>query len=132
MYQRVREAPVGRLATVSADQRPHLVPCCFVLDGSRDGVIWSAVDRKPKTTQALRRLTNLRTNPAVSLIVDHYVDDWAALWWVRVDGDGRVVEPGPERDKALTALAAKYHQYRSQPPPGPVIGIDVTGWRAWP
>ena len=33
MRRRVTEAPVGHLATVSIDGRPHLVPCCFVLEG---------------------------------------------------------------------------------------------------
>ena len=27
---------------------------------------------------------------------------------------------------------AKYHQYREEPPAGPVIAIDVDTWRAWP
>ena len=29
-------------------------------------------------------------------------------------------------------LAVKYEQYLRSPPPGPVVAIDVTGWRAWP
>jgi PPOX class probable F420-dependent enzyme len=90
------------------------------------------VDAKPKSTLALRRLDNLRAHPAASLLVDHYAEDWAALWWVRLDGTGRVVEGGPERDAALALLAAKYGQYRRDPPPGPVVVLDVTAWRAWP
>jgi PPOX class probable F420-dependent enzyme len=129
MRRRVTEAAVGHLATVSSDARPHVVPCCFVLD---DDTVYSAVDGKPKTTLALQRLANLSANPSATLLVDHYDDDWSALWWVRLDGEGRVIDGGPERTRALDRLTAKYHQYVAQPPPGPVVAIDVTGWRAWP
>ena len=51
---------------------------------------------------------------------------------MRVDGDARVVDDGPERAAALAALADKYDQYRRTRPPGPVIVLDVTAWRTWP
>lgn len=142
MRRRVAAARVGRLATVTPDGRPHVVPCCFVLDGD---TLYSAVDGKPKSTLALRRLDNVRAHPAASLLVDHYDDDWATLWWVRVDGSARVIEADGsgernganepervERDRALALLSAKYEQYRTRRPPGAVIAIDVTGWRSWP
>jgi PPOX class probable F420-dependent enzyme len=129
MRRRVEEARVGRLATVTSAGRPHLVPCCFVLSGD---VVYSAVDAKPKSTLALRRLANLRANPLATLLVDHYSDDWSTLWWVRVDGNGRIVESGAERDAAIGLLARKYPVYAVESPPGAVIAIDVTGWRAWP
>jgi PPOX class probable F420-dependent enzyme len=129
MRRRVHAARVGHLSTVRPDGRPHVVPCCFVDDGE---VIYSAVDAKPKSSLALRRLENLRSNPSVSLLVDHYGEDWSTLWWVRLDGRGRVLESGAERDRALERLCSKYEQYGLEPPPGPVIAIDITGWRAWP
>jgi PPOX class probable F420-dependent enzyme len=129
MRARVARAPVGRLATVTPEGRPHVVPCCFALVA--DTLYW-AVDAKPKSTPALRRLDNLRATPAASLVVDHYDDDWSELWWVRVDGTARILDPGAEHDRALDALAAKYAQYRDERPPGPVVAIDVTTWRAWP
>jgi PPOX class probable F420-dependent enzyme len=133
MRQRVGEARVGRLGTVTGDGRPHLVPCCFALDVQRDGdVVYSAVDAKPKSTLALRRLANLRANGAAALLVDHYDEDWSALWWVRVDGQGRVIESGPERERALDLLSAKYDQYRRQRPEGAVVAIDTIAWRSWP
>lgn len=119
---------VGRLATVTADGEPHVVPCCFVLDGER---LYSAVDGKPKSTMALKRLDNIRARPRASLVVDHYADDWSELWWVRVDGTAVVVESEDERRSALQALAAKYRQYRSDPPTGSVMRIDVTRWTSW-
>ncbi|MCU1452093.1 MAG: hypothetical protein JWN46_239 [Acidimicrobiales bacterium] len=131
MRERVGVARVGRLATVTAAGRPHLVPCCFVLDGD---VVYTAVDDvKPKSTTALRRLDNVRSHPAATLLVDHYEDDWSALWWVRLDGQARVIEPGAaDAAHGVELLAAKYPQYRQQPPPGPMITIDVETWRAWP
>jgi PPOX class probable F420-dependent enzyme len=130
MRTRVEDARVGRLATVTVDGTPHVVPCCFVAAGD---TIYSAIDAKPKTTLALRRLANIEANPTASLLVDHYDDDdWSLLWWVRLDGPARVVAGEPERDAALALLAAKYPQYARTSPPGAVIAIDVTVWRAWP
>jgi PPOX class probable F420-dependent enzyme len=80
---------------------------------------------------ALRRLDNIRAHPAVCLLVDHYEDDWSALWWVRFDGRARVVIDGPEHVGALALLSAKYPQYRATPPSGAVIAIDVIACRAW-
>lgn len=129
MRRRVGEARSGVLSTVTAEGRPHAVPCCFVLEGD---VVYSAVDAKPKSTLALRRLDNLAANPAACLLVDCYDDDWSQLWWIRVDGTARVLTDDDERDHALDLLAAKYHQYQATRPPGPVIALDITAWRAWP
>jgi PPOX class probable F420-dependent enzyme len=127
--QRVHEAPVGRLGTVTSSGRPHLVPCCFALC---DDIAYTAVDAKPKSTLALRRIDNLVGNPATSLLVDHYEADWAALWWVRLDGTGRVVTSPVESEEAKRALAGKYAQYGRVAIPGPVIALDIETWRAWP
>ena len=129
MRARAGEARVARLATVTADGAPHIVPCCFTLTGD---TIWSAVDQKPKSTLALRRLDNLRRHPRVSLLVDHYEEDWAELWWVRIDGDARVVVDDDERERALDRLAAKYVHYVEHRPQGAVIAITITAWRFWP
>ena len=127
---RLDAARVGRLATVTADHRPHVVPCCFALVGD---VVYTAVDDvKAKRSTALRRVDNVRANGAASLLVDHYADDWSALWWVRVDGNARVLDVGEERERALGALADKYEQYARARPPGAVVAIDVAQWRAWP
>jgi PPOX class probable F420-dependent enzyme len=126
---RLAAARVARLATVSAGGRPHAVPICFAVAGD---TIVTAIDHKPKRTTALRRLANIEANPAASLLVDRYDDDWSALWWVRLDGVARVVIDAPERESAIALLAAKYPQYRGTPPPGAVIAVEVTGWRAWP
>jgi len=126
---RLADARVARLATVTAEGSPHLVPCCFVLVGD---TVYSAVDGKPKTTLALRRLANIAAHPRASLLVDHYDDDWSTLWWVRVDAAARVVADPGERELALERLTAKYPQYVRTPPPGDVLALDITRWRMWP
>ena len=127
--QRFARARVARLATVSPDGGQHLVPIVFVLV---DDVVWSAIDSKPKSTRALRRLDNIRSHPRVSLLVDHYDDDWTRLWWVRIDGDARVVgRDADEAAAALAALVAKYPQYQADPPAGPLVRVDITQWSSW-
>jgi PPOX class probable F420-dependent enzyme len=128
MRERVAEARIGRLATINADGRPHLVPLCFALDGD---VLYSAVDEKPKRSKRLKRLENIRNRPEVAVIVDHYDEDWTQLWWVRLDGTARVLDTGSEREHALALLRSKYEQYRVQPPTGPVIVVRIERWRGW-
>jgi PPOX class probable F420-dependent enzyme len=128
LRRRVASSPVARLATLRADGTPHIVPVCFALDGDR---IVSVVDQKPKSTTALRRLDNVRAHPAVSLLVDHYDDDWTQLWWVRVDGTAVVHDVGTEHESAVTLLAAKYRQYRDLRPAGSVLEITALRWQGW-
>ena len=131
---RFTQSPVARLATITPDGLPHLVPVVFaVADDSQDGhdVVYTAVDAKPKTTRRLRRLVNIESNPQVSLLVDHYADDWTQLWWVRVDGVATVHADGEDMDIGYRLLRAKYPQYQSVPLNGPVIAVAVRRWSSW-
>jgi PPOX class probable F420-dependent enzyme len=119
---------VARLATVRPDGSPHLVPIVFALDGA---TIVFAVDDKPKSTRELRRLANIRADPRVSVLVHHYEEGWAAVWWVRVDGRARVVDAGPALDRAVALLAEKHPPYAADLPPGPAVLIDAETWRWW-
>ena len=127
--ERLAIARVGRLATVTAGGRPHVVPVCFA---SVHGRIYTAVDHKPKSTQALARLDNVAATGRASLLVDHYEEDWSRLWWVRVDGPAVVLRDGPEREQGLDGLVAKYDQYRDARPSGAVIRLTPETWRSWP
>jgi PPOX class probable F420-dependent enzyme len=124
---RFAAARVARLATADAAGRPHLVPIAFAVEGD---TVYSAVDAKPKRTRALRRLVNVRENPAVSLLVDHWdEEDWARLWWARADGTGRVLDPAdPEARRAVGLLAARYPRQREA---GEVLAVDVSRWSGW-
>jgi PPOX class probable F420-dependent enzyme len=117
---------VARLATADATGRPHLVPIVFAVEGDR---IYSVIDAKPKRTGALRRLANVRENPAVAVLVDHYDEDWSALWWARADGDARVLELDlPEARQAVALLAQRYPQQQAE---GAVLAVDVARWSGW-
>jgi PPOX class probable F420-dependent enzyme len=94
-------------------------------------VLYSAVDYKKKRTPRLRRLDDIARDPRVSVLVDHYDEDWSKLWWVRLQGRARELEPGSEAEEAVRLLISKYSQYREHPPAGPVIRIDVERWSGW-
>jgi len=125
---RLDAARVARLATTDPDGRPHLVPIVFAVDAD---TLYSAVDRKPKRSQRLRRIENARERPDVTVLVDHYEDDWSRLWWIRLRGRARVLDGGEERERALALLRDKYPQYRDEPPDGPVLAVDVVDVREW-
>jgi PPOX class probable F420-dependent enzyme len=119
---------VARLASVTQAGRPHIVAITFVLDGNR---VYSAVDAKPKTTTSLARLRNIRANPLVAVLADHYDEDWSALWWVRADGHAEILDEPRLMSRPIQLLAGRYPQYRENPPPGPVIAIEVERWTGW-
>lgn len=119
---------VARLATADAAGTPHLVPFTFVVDGDR---VLHAVDAKPKSTRALRRLHNIEQNPATSALADHYDENWTQLWWSRADGIATVTSDPDELARASDLLAAKYSQYRADPPAGPLIVLRVDRWSGW-
>lgn len=121
-------APVARLATVARTGMPHLVPVVFAL---RDDVVYTAVDAKRKSTPRLRRLANIDANPRVSLLVDHYVEDWTRLWWVRADGIATVHYDDDALQTGYDLLRGKYRQYQSVSLNGPVIAVAVQRWSSW-
>ena len=119
--------PVARLATLGPDG-PHIVPVTFAVDGD---TIVTGVDHKPKRSTRLQRLANIAANASVALLADHYADDWERLWWVRADGTASIANGGPTHTAGIRLLAAKYEQYRTRPPTGPVIVVTVTRWSGW-
>jgi PPOX class probable F420-dependent enzyme len=126
--RRLAGSKVAHLATLSAEGRPHVVPIVFALDGE---TLYFAVDAKPKKTASLARLKNIAANPAVSVLVDHYEDDWTRLWWVRADGTAHIVTDNAEAERAIDLLAKRYEQHVSERPGGPVVAIRIdrlTGW----
>jgi PPOX class probable F420-dependent enzyme len=126
--ERLAAAPVARLATTDPDGRPNLVPIVFAIAGE---TLYSAVDRKPKRSQRLRRIENARARPDVTVLVDHYAEDWHSLWWIRLRGRARILDEGDERERAIALLREKYPQYRDEPPDGPVLAVDVSDVREW-
>lgn len=127
--RRFAAARVAYLATVRADGRPHAVPIVFAVDG---GHAYSIADPKPKRGLQLLRFRNIAANPAVSLLVDEYAEDWERLWWVRADGRARVVDDGPDRDLTIRLLQAKYPQYATWSTPfGAAMIVTLEHWASW-
>lgn len=122
------ESPVAMLATSGPDGAPHIVPVVFAVHGD---VVHTAVDAKRKSTQRLRRLANIEANPQVSMLVDHYEDDWAGLWWVRADGVASIHYSGDAMATGYSLLRRKYLQYQRIALDGPVVTVQVQRWSSW-
>ena len=133
---RFAAARVAVLGTIDhergADAAAHLVPVTFALEVTPGGPqVVTAVDGKPKRSTALRRLSNVAAHPAVSLLVQHWDEDWPALWWVRADGHAYVDDGAAAVRRAAGLLRAKYPQYVGVAVTGPVVVVDVEAWHAW-
>jgi PPOX class probable F420-dependent enzyme len=135
----LRRSPVARLATLGPGGAPRLVPIVFVWHAGR---LHSPVDGKPKAGGELARLRDVRRDPRVCVLLDGYADDWARLWWLRLDGVAEVVSAAGEEEApiaaAAAALRAKYPQYRTTPlfrgePTLLVVRVErVRSWCAGP
>ncbi|MPZ23176.1 MAG: TIGR03668 family PPOX class F420-dependent oxidoreductase [Dehalococcoidia bacterium] len=127
---RLLEAPVGHLATVDGEGSPSVVPICFVVD---DDVAWSVVDEKRKSGRTLKRIHNISANPAFTLVVDSYDDDWSKLAWVMLHGKARVVASA-DFPRIVELLRAKYPQYRDMAIDNSVLLMmaaeSAVSWRA--
>jgi PPOX class probable F420-dependent enzyme len=131
-HRLLEQGRVGRLATLDASGRASVVPIVYVLIGDE---LWSPIDGKPKRGGELARMRNIRRDPRVSVLVDHFDEDWQRLWWIQLRGLARVERAGPP---ALAALVAKYPQYRTVPTSDGsdrILAIRIetrTGWCASP
>lgn len=115
------------MGTIDPDGSPNLVPFCFAVEGD---TLYSGVDQKPKRTKRLQRLENIKRDPRVMVLVDHYEDDWTKAWWVRLRGRARILE-GDEGARARALLVQKYPQYEEEPPDDDVLAIEIDGWVGW-
>jgi len=129
---RLEAARIARLATLDAERTPHVIPICFVWNGS---VFYSAIDRKPKRVAPTRlaRLKNIKKTPRVALLIDQYDEDWTRLWYVLVRGTAELVSTSAERKRAIQRLRAKYSQYdaRMLADDAPVLRITPVRVTAW-
>jgi PPOX class probable F420-dependent enzyme len=126
---RFATVPVVRRGTADDQGRPHVAVITFRVDGD---TIYTAVDQKPKSGTMLKRLRNVGENPMVTMLADHYSDDWETLWWVRADGRATILADHRQMAAPLRLLANRYWQYRRQAPPtGPVLAVTVERWTGW-
>ena len=123
----VNTAPVARLGLLDERDRPRVLPVTFAVF---DDALWTAIDRKPKRSAEPARLRRLRRRPEATLLVDAYFDDWSRLEWVELSGSVSILDAA-DADDALQALGAKYAQYRSEPPPGPLLRLAPERFACW-
>ena len=124
-------ARTAHLATTDKSGQPHVIPICFVFDGKH---FYSPIDEKPKRAapSKLKRLKNIRENPSVALVIDHYEEDWRKLAYVLVIGKARILQSGEKHRRAVKLLRRKYRQYRAMAiDERPMIVITakrIVGW----
>ena len=108
----LRTGRVARLGTADAAGQPLVVPICYAFDGRH---CYSAIDAKPKRRAPgqLQRVKNIRENPRVSVLVDHYEEEWGRLRYVIVQGRADLLMEGDEFAYAVDLLLEKYAQYRA-------------------
>ncbi len=119
------------MATADAKGQPHVIPVCYVFDGE---AVYSVLDAKPKSTplRQLRRVRNILANPQVSLVVDHYEEDWSRLRYVMMLGEARLLQEGAEWARAIAMLREKYPQYQEMDlDESPVIKITPDRFIPW-
>jgi PPOX class probable F420-dependent enzyme len=122
---------VARLATADAGAHPHVIPICFVVTGN---TVYFSIDEKPKKRSAapLKRLANIRENPFVAVVADHYDDDWSRLGWVMIQGRAEILASGEEHDGAQASLQARYRQLQAMGIEAlPVVAIRIEHAASW-
>lgn len=124
-------ARLGHLATADARGVPAVVPICFTVQGAR---LFTPIDAKPKRAdwRGLQRVRNVLANPHVAVVVDRWDEDWRRLGWVHLRGRSALLEGGPLHGEGVTALRAKYAQYREMPlESAPVLAVEINAARHW-
>ncbi|MGA2663809.1 MAG: pyridoxamine 5'-phosphate oxidase family protein [Nitrososphaerales archaeon] len=110
-----------RLATVSGDGMPHVVPVIYAMDGEK---VIIAVDYRT------RKLENLRANDRVSLVVDDYRPNRAVF----IEGRCAILERGREYLRVLGILFEKFEFYRKNPwgeGESPILVIEASKVVSW-
>ena len=126
----LQDARVGRLGVIDGAGQPRVLPVTYAIS---QGAAWTVIDNKPKSEgREPARIGWLRERPRAAITVDRYADEWSELQWVQLLGEVAILD-GPPGGPGMEALAARYPQYRSDPPPGPLLRLTVARavwWRA--
>ena len=117
----LRSNEVCRLATASREGKPHVTPVIYAMDG--DCIVIA-------TDYGTKKLENVKENPNVSLVADHYQPNKAVM----IEGTCRVYERGPEYLRLLKLLFARFETYRKNPwgeGESPILRITPTKAVSW-
>ena len=127
----VDQRRVAHLATADARAVPHVVPVCYAVSGD---TLYITIDEKPKRgpVSTLKRLRNIGENPAVSIVVDRYEEDWSQLGWVMLHGHAEILSDGTEHAAAQALLRSRYRQLETmQIAQHPVIAVRIERTTSW-
>ena len=118
----------GVMSTLSSDGSAHSVPVVFARIGNE---IVSPIDHKPKTGEVMARVKNLGRDNRITLLVDHWNEDWTRVGWLMIRGHG-VVDPDAEMSR-MKALNDRYPQYSPDERHDALITIRPTRllWWTW-
>ena len=118
------------MTTILPGGSPHAVPVVFARVGSE---LVSPIDHKPKSGQVLSRVRNLERDDRVTLLVDHWDEDWTQLLWLMVRG--RAIVDRDEPDSLMRALNERYQykQYELDERHDALLRIRPTrlSWWSW-
>lgn len=93
---------LGRLATISPDGMPHVVPVCYIYEA---GKLFVATD------YATKKYRNVLANDRLALVVDVYRPNRGVL----IQGKGKIVEAGPEFQEAYRLFYRRFSWVRADP-----------------
>ncbi len=93
---------IGRLATISSDGTPHVVPVSYLFD---DDAFLIAVD------YGTRKLRNLKQNRRTALVVDTFRPNRGVL----VQGNVELIEKGAEFKRAYSQFYSAFSWVRADP-----------------
>ena len=110
----LRRARLSAHLATSVDDRPHVAPVWYVLDGAGgvdDGRV--APGRSGEGEHVYVRtggvkLRNLRRNPRVALSVERATEESGVEWAVTMRGTARLVDEGPVVTRVRRLLDEKY------------------------
>jgi PPOX class probable F420-dependent enzyme len=112
----IRWQRVCRVATVSGEGTPHVVPVCHAL--GRGKLYFGSGDDATK-------IRNIKANPHVTVTIDLYSDHWSTLRGVMVQGTATLIERGPAFQRARRLLYEKYPQYPKEAALAPSDSVIV-------
>ncbi len=122
----IRSQRVARVATVGRDGTPHNVPVCTV---AASGRIYFATEKDA------RKVRDLRTNPHVALVFDHYSENWQRLAGAMIVGTAAIMDQGAAFRRARQALYRKFKSYARVAPieegESVIVCVTPTGSFSW-
>lgn len=92
----MRGTHTGKLATVRADGRPHVVPVWFIIDG--DTLVFT-------TWHTTVKASNIRRDPRVSICVDEETPPYA---FVMLEGTASISQQPDELLEIATRIGGRY------------------------